>query len=167
MAKQYFVMGIGGTGMRCIESLIHLCAMGMFDETEIHLLALDTDKNNGNFSRLKKVKEAYLNSKGGDREVDEFYEFAYLQTNEEIIENLKKSDFSEDYIMQMFDNSYNIFEKIENYSLAHKQTIPKVSVPDYPKKSFDKEHYPILASMFESDDKVNRYWVNKCVDKQI
>ena len=111
------------------------------------------------------VHKAYLNSKGGEREVDEFYEFAYLQTNEEIIENLKKSNFSEDYIMQMFDNSYNIFEKIENYSLAHKQTIPKVSVPDYPKKSFDKEHYPILASMFESDDKVNRYWVNKCVDK--
>ena len=111
------------------------------------------------------VHKAYLNSKGGEREVDEFYEFAYLQTNEEIIENLKKSDFSEDYIMQMFDNSYNIFEKIENYSLAHKQTIPKVSVPDYPKKSFDKEHYPILASMFESDDKVNRYWVNKCIDK--
>ena len=111
------------------------------------------------------VHKAYLNSKGGEREVDEFYEFAYLQTNKEIIENLKKSDFSEDYIMQMFDNSYNIFEKIENYSLAHKQTIPKVSVPDYPKKSFDKEHYPILASMFESDDKVNRYWVNKCVDK--
>ena len=111
------------------------------------------------------VHKAYLNSKGGEREVDEFYEFAYLQTNEEIIENLKKSDFSEDYIMQMFDNSYGIFEKIENFSLAHKQTIPKVSVPDYPKKSFDKEHYPILASMFESDDKVNRYWVNKCVDK--
>ena len=111
------------------------------------------------------VHKAYLNSKGGEREVDEFYEFAYLQTNEEIIENLKKSDFSEDYIMQMFENSYGIFEKIENYSLAHKQTIPKVSVPDYPKKEFDKEHYPILASMFESDDKVNRYWVNKCVDK--
>ena len=111
------------------------------------------------------VHKAYLNSKGGEREVDEFYEFAYLQTNEEIIENLKKSDFSEDYIMQMFDNSYGIFEKIENFSLAHKQTIPKVSVPDYPKKSFDKEHYPILASMFESDDKVNKYWVNKCVDK--
>lgn len=63
MAKQYFVMGIGGTGMRCIESLIHLCAMGMFDDTEIHLLALDTDKNNGNFARLKDLKEAYVNAK--------------------------------------------------------------------------------------------------------
>lgn len=67
MAKQFFVMGIGGTGMRCIESLIHLCAMGMFDDTEIHLLALDTDKNNGNFSRLKEVKEAYVNAKNIDK----------------------------------------------------------------------------------------------------
>lgn len=67
MAKQFFVLGIGGTGMRCIESLIHLCAMGMFDDTEIHLLALDTDKNNGNFSRLKEVKEAYVNAKNIDK----------------------------------------------------------------------------------------------------
>ena len=66
MAQQYFVLGIGGTGMRCIESLIHLCAMGMFDDTDIHLLALDTDKDNGNFNRLKEVKEAYLKAKGTD-----------------------------------------------------------------------------------------------------
>lgn len=64
MARQFFVLGIGGTGMRCIESLIHLCAMGMFDDTDIHLLALDTDKNNGNFARLKELKEAYINAKG-------------------------------------------------------------------------------------------------------
>ena len=42
MAQQYFVLGIGGTGMRCIESLLHLCGMGMFDDTDIYLLALDT-----------------------------------------------------------------------------------------------------------------------------
>ena len=66
MAQQYFVLGIGGTGMRCIESLIHLCAMGMFDDTDIHLLALDTDKDNGNFARLKEVKEAYVKAKGTD-----------------------------------------------------------------------------------------------------
>ena len=66
MAKQFFVLGIGGTGMRCIESLIHLCAMGMFDETDIHLLALDTDSNNGNFNRLKALKDAYQSTKGND-----------------------------------------------------------------------------------------------------
>jgi len=64
MPKQVFVVGIGGTGMRCIESFIHLCAMGMFDDTDVHLLALDTDKDNGNFKRLKELKEAYLKTKG-------------------------------------------------------------------------------------------------------
>ena len=63
---EYFVLGIGGTGMRCIESFIHLCAMGMLDDTTVHLLALDTDKNNGNFARLKAVKDAYLNVKDLD-----------------------------------------------------------------------------------------------------
>jgi hypothetical protein len=64
MAKQIFVLGIGGTGMRCIESFIHLCAMGMFDDTDVHLLALDTDKDNGNFKRLRDLKDAYSNTKG-------------------------------------------------------------------------------------------------------
>lgn len=113
------------------------------------------------------VHKAYLNSKGGEREVDDFYEFAYLQTNEEIIENLKQSNFTEEFILEMFENSYNIFEKIENYSLEHKQVIPKVDVKDYPKTYCDAswDKYPILKSMLSSDDKVERYWVNQCLDK--
>lgn len=76
------------------------------------------------------VHKAFLNSKGGEREVDEFYEFAYLQSEEEIQKNLAPS--SMDY-EQMVSNSYEIYEKIENYSLRHNQTIPKVAVKDYPK----------------------------------
>lgn len=53
------VIAIGGTGMRCAESLVHLCAMGMFDDTEINLLALDTDYKNGNFKRLKDLIANY------------------------------------------------------------------------------------------------------------
>lgn len=114
------------------------------------------------------VHKAYLNSKGGEREVDDFYEYAYLQDNDEIIENLKKSDFSEDFIKTLFDNSFEIYEKIENYDLSHAQTIPKVEVKDFV-KAFPKEieDYPILKSMFLSEDKVNRYWVNKCVERLI
>ena len=37
------------------------------------------------------VHKAYLNSKGGEREVDEFYEYSYLQTEEEIKQNLTPS----------------------------------------------------------------------------
>lgn len=55
----YNVIAIGGTGMRCAESLVQLCAMGMFDNTEINLLALDTDLENGNFKRLKTLVDNY------------------------------------------------------------------------------------------------------------
>ena len=66
----------------------------------------------------------------------------------------------------LFENSLEIYNKIENYSLAHKQTIPKVQVPDYPKLEQNRaKEFPILCSMFVSDDKVERYWVNKCFDR--
>ena len=59
------------------------------------------------------VHKSYLNSKFGEREVDEFYEFAYLQTNDEIKENLYASNFNDEFIAEMFNNSYAIYEKIE------------------------------------------------------
>ena len=111
------------------------------------------------------VHKAYLNSKGGEREVDEFYEYAYLQSDEEEMQYLSKSDFDPDFVKEMWKNSLEIYEKIEKYSIRHKQTIPKVEVDDYPKLDCDNEyveHYPTLASMFKSDDKIERYWVNKC-----
>ncbi len=55
----YNIVAIGGTGMRCAECIVHLCAMGMFDDTEIKLLALDTDYKNGNFKRLKTLVDNY------------------------------------------------------------------------------------------------------------
>ena len=114
------------------------------------------------------VHKAYLNSKFGEREVDEFYEFAYLQDNEEIKENLYASEFSDDFINEMFGNSYEIYNKIEKFSLAHAQTIPHVEVKEYPKidkGAFARDTWPILSSMFESDDKIERYWVNECSNK--
>ena len=111
------------------------------------------------------VHKAYLNSKFGEREVDEFYEFAYLQTNEEIIEHLHASNFSNEFINEMFENSYNIWGKIEKFSLAHAQTIPHVEVEDYPKINNGLVDYPILNDMLASDDKINRYWANKCLNK--
>ena len=111
------------------------------------------------------VHKAYLNSKGGEREVDSFYEYAYLQSNEEIIENLKESQFDESFVKKMFENSYEIYNKIENYSILHNQQIPDVEVVDYQKKKVNGlESYPELDRMYQSDDKIERYWVNQCFD---
>lgn len=114
------------------------------------------------------VHKAYLNSKGGEREVDEFYEYAYLQSNEEEIENLSLSNYDKAFVKQMFENSLEIYDKIEKYSIKHKQTIPKVEVQDYPRTVWtteQAEEFPTLTSMFNSEDKVERYWVNKCFNR--
>ena len=108
------------------------------------------------------VHKAYLNSKGGEREVDAFYEYAYLQDENEIKENIAPSELNYD---ELVNNSYEIYNKIENYNIAHKQTIPKVKVKNYPKEEVGyeiKENYPTLAAMKQSDDIYERYWVNEC-----
>lgn len=59
MADKLFVIAIGGTGMRCLESFTHLCAIGMFDNQEIEILTLDTDATNGNKARVEGLIENY------------------------------------------------------------------------------------------------------------
>ena len=116
------------------------------------------------------VHKAYLNSKGGEREVDDFYEFSYLQEEEEIINYLSKS-FEEEIIDLLFHNSLEIYDKIENYSLEHKQTIPRVKVKEYPKQiniyPNIENNYPVLTKMLLSNDYYDRYWVNVCLKKLV
>lgn len=112
------------------------------------------------------IHKAYLTSKEGDREVDAFYEYAYLMSGDEICDILSES-YELDFIEEMLSNSLEIYDKIKNYSLFHKQSIPRVDVKDYPKPttSIGLEDYPILNSMQFSDDIQNRYWVNQCLEK--
>ena len=126
------------------------------------------------------VHKSYLNSKGGEREVDDFYEFTYLQSPAEVREHLlvafkdmvwegKESD-ADKWIDWIFENSLEIKNKIEFYSLEHHQTIPEVEVKEYLpgcQYAIDMEKYPILMDLFCSDDVQERYWVNQCFEALI
>lgn len=61
-----FIIAIGGTGMRCLEAFVHLCAIGMFDNKEIEILTLDTDQANGNKGRVEQLIELYNRVKTND-----------------------------------------------------------------------------------------------------
>ena len=50
--------------MRCLESFVHLCAMGMMDDCEIDILTLDTDAENGNRVRVEQLIDQYNKVKG-------------------------------------------------------------------------------------------------------
>lgn len=110
------------------------------------------------------VHSSYLNSKGGERETDAFYMYTYLQDDDDIHTNLNPS-FDEETIDEMYENSIEIYSKIDMYSIWHKQTIPSVDIKNYPKKKGDCGNYKTLNKMFESDDVYNRYWINQCIDK--
>lgn len=107
MAEQINIIGIGGTGMRCIESMIHLCAMGMFDDTEVNILALDTDIANGNFIRVRELVDNYkkVNGGGGARK-DTFFS-AKINYNE----------FSPEY------GEETTFDSISDYATAQRRNV--------------------------------------------
>ena len=112
------------------------------------------------------IHKAYLNSKDGEREVDDFYEFSRLMDSEEIIELLNLAYNNIDFVNQILDNTLELQNKITFYSLEHKQTIPRVEVLDYKKTFipytwFDK--YPIICELINSDEIQERYWINECI----
>lgn len=110
------------------------------------------------------VHKAFLNSKGGEREVDSFYEYCYLQSEKEIIENLDGTGL--DY-EELCANSMKILDKCQYYTLYHKQQVPQVEVPSYPKEEknhhfYDTDKYPTLDYLMHSDNPQERYWINYC-----
>ena len=115
------------------------------------------------------IHKAYLNSKGGERETDSFYEYSYLQDDNDLKKNLEPSIGL--LIDDMYRNSMEMFDKIEVYDLLHNQTIPSVPVKNYHQASPDMckywyEHYPNLADLLISNDIYERYWINEC-DKKL
>ena len=111
------------------------------------------------------IHKAYLNSKGGERETDAFYEYAYLQDEDDLRKNLEPSIGG--LIEEMCANSMEMFDKIQIYDLLHNQTIPSVPIKDYPKPECEGDYpqdYPILSNMMDSNDLYERYWINECLD---
>ena len=105
--------------------------------------------------------EALLNSKSGDREAASFYLYTWLQSYEDMRKHMEPVGCDVD---QLFANSMEIYDKVEEYSLLHNQQVPQVNVPDYPKKIQETE-YKSLDKLYNSDNPQERYWVNYCVDK--
>ena len=113
------------------------------------------------------IHKAFLNSKDGEREIDSFYAYAYLQSEGEIIENLAGTGLNYE---ELCANSMAIWDKCQYYSLAHKQQVPQVPVLEYPREDdnshrYDRKKYPTLDYLTHSDDPQERYWINYCQEQ--
>lgn len=112
------------------------------------------------------IHKSYLNAKDGDREVDSFYEFAYLMDYEEAHNLLMASFEDENVVSTILSNSNSLKDKITWFSLEKKQTVPKVEVYDYPKCSaWEWDMYPTIRELLISDNPQERYWINECISK--
>ena len=114
------------------------------------------------------VHKAYLNSKDGDREVDDFYEFSRLMDSDEVIQLLSLCWKDESIIHQILNNTEEIKNKISFYSLERKQIIPKVDVKNYyPCSAWEWDFYPTIKQLLASNNIQERYWINECIRKLI
>ena len=118
-------------------------------------------------AKERPLHKAYLNSKEGEREVDQFYWDAHMMDNDEAYENLKDI-FSIEEFKQICDNSMEIYDKIEGYNLYHNPIIPHTDVKEYPdKKSFkdlNLKNYPIISKLLKGNTQ-EKYWINQCLEQ--
>lgn len=57
----YNIILLGGTGAKCGELLIHMCANGYFQYNSLSMLYIDSDMNNGNAQKFKNLYNTYQN----------------------------------------------------------------------------------------------------------
>ncbi|HEX7903861.1 MAG TPA: hypothetical protein VF487_08290 [Chitinophagaceae bacterium] len=132
-----FVIAIGGTGMRCLESFTHLCAIGMFDNQEIDVLTLDTDATNGNKKRVEDLLLLYNqvktsgNTMGGTPNANTFfsaklnlhkYYTNYSGTGRENYKNISKISSGTPEVQKANKLISDLFldnSSVQEFNLAH------------------------------------------------
>ena len=110
--------------------------------------------------------KAYLNSKDGDREVDDFYKYAKLMDEKEVRELLTHS-FDLPVIDDIITNTEYMRQKIEWYSLERPQQIPLVNVPKRTMLGWglSDRRYPTLWRINTEGNDQEQYWLDSCLEK--
>lgn len=106
------------------------------------------------------IHKAFLNSDGeGDRETDKFYATTYLMDEDEIRERL--SYLPKDFVEQSLSNTKLIYDKVEQYSLKHKQIIPRIPLDfgSLGELTCNYRGYPYITKFFESEYEEDNYFI--------
>lgn len=108
------------------------------------------------------LHKAYLNAGEGDRETDAFYSGTYLQSVDDIkgyMQNIKEED-----IQWMLDNTNYIASQITDYTLYHKEIVPKIKLEkefkycSFIEETARKREY--IAKFMNSESEQDRYYIN-------
>ena len=139
---------------QCLGEMAQLYGLNLVPATDSHYLSPET----------RFAHKAYLNSKGGDREVDSFYEFARLMDEKEVRELLLHS-FEETTVDMMMHMTEDMRQKIEWYSLERPQQIPVVDIPKRESGFLGwaiPSTYPTLDYINKEGNVQEQYWLDCC-----
>lgn len=100
----------------------------------------------------QEIHRWFLQSKSGDREIDQFYSSAYVMDYEEVLSYFS-GYISMPKIEAMKENTNLIHAMVESYSLDHGQIVPKI---EYELDRFDKEKTETVRELFAAQD-LNKY----------
>lgn len=117
----------------------------------------------------RKFHKAYLNSKDGDREVDEFYATTYLMSPQEIHEYMDKY-IGVEKVNQIVDNTKLIGERVQQYDLRKPFKLPylptkeDIELADIP-YSLREGLAPIWSVFMNSSEPSDRVFIKKIINK--
>lgn len=112
----------------------------------------------------REVHKAYLNSKEGEREVDNFYQYTHLMTNEEVYRNLVYLDH-EDIIRAFSASQEIVYEQVVEYDLQNPVQVPKMELPEFEVMHLMKDYYEeceYVKNFAYSEDEQDRYYLYQC-----
>lgn len=106
------------------------------------------------------IHRAFLNSKQGDREVDSFYKYTYVMSEDEMKEVLLRNGMTEEEIETGFKNSAEVVDLVEEYDFRHEIIVPKRKIPEFvlSRKLYDfGNKYPYIKMYYDSPEEQDRY----------
>jgi DNA polymerase-3 subunit alpha len=111
------------------------------------------------------IHRAFLNSKDGDREVENFYEACFAQTEDEIKERLNY--LSVEDIQTAIDNTMFLGSMVEDYDLYHPMIIPRVELEEFEVRhlfspAYNK--YGYIKKFAYSEDEQDRFMLKLVED---
>jgi len=109
----------------------------------------------------REIHKAYLNSKDGEREVDEFYKTCYLMSYDEIKEKLSINLDTEDVELAL-NNTNTILEMCKEYNLDHPRIVPEINIDHInlqSKELYKYNEYEYIEKYVNAKDKYDKYLI--------
>ncbi|EGQ1687386.1 PHP domain-containing protein [Staphylococcus pseudintermedius] len=124
-----------------------------------YIVACDTHYANKSHAT---IHAAFLNSKNEEREVEEFYKYTYMHSVDDIYKQMAYY-LGDDVVKQALETTTELYNKSEDYDLAHSPIIPRAEIPEFELKHLFKpayDKYKSLERLAYSDKKDERYMLH-------